>query len=1204
MLRFDRRRHQQVRRGAIVPLTAVLMLPLVGMLAFALDVGLLALARSQTQSAADAAALAGARKLNGDYTGSTNGNFGLVQGASEASIANNRIASKLVSDTNPQTGDPFGSLTTKIGSYRYDTSANKFYQDYSATGPTPPTEASGAVIPWSLVKATVTYRYNGNFSKLWGAQGFDVTATATAAHRPRDIAVVVDFSGSMGFDSNLGVPWSGDRDRTNNPDKAYPRFGHYSYAAGLQNGTNQHAYDLYQGASPNPSDRDYNLGNITVNPKNVNASFLDAEPIVHDFVTRSGSSLVQAWQPSNFPSVSSDSYTPPSVNNGVNASSNTFQDVPGGDNFKLINMNASTGTAYARNVTELTGATSNTTRRSVATSTSDADFEVFGYSFFGDPASGFPTSGYKEISEEAFPATDNLGRTPQRFAGYTQGPRYWGKTFFLWPSDPRRPVTASDRLVWNGTAWVTNAEPGMLNKWLADLDRNWILLPNGRRTTSSSASVVGMTRYAAGAYDALLANWPLDSTGALRSSYWTRAQVERFLRGEDPTTGADIRPASNYTSSYNSTPTSSTPVAESWGSSTYVARPTVDGGGAYVTGSTTAFWTGPVIDRTSGSGLPANAANYPKVNFAQLGSNTANNLLVEGLTTNSTATFNVAPSPALLGPSDAIPSAQPSWSSAPTQAQIDAQIARLILGLYDNIQANFDWRARYFTAPSTSSAWPSNASLYASKSVQSSTGFYLRTPAPEGNSTSYHINYPAVLKWLKESGPNPFPANLRCGRIVYYNAIPDTITLPNPSDPDERFWKEYIDFVLGFRPVTPNPGTYGDSHHYTGYGRDFPFNGSSISSNPSDTTVVAIRSRTSGGSSDRASHKRLAPYMNYGDNPMRPKTRLWFGPMTMVDFLTQQNLGNPFGGTRQYLSLCPGACNQSQSISCKLGVRGALLDSKQNHPNDRASLIFFSGAEMNSLSPKRFRTVRSPMSQDFDKMTEYLFFPPATVGTGTSEINWTDGEMNEVPSSNGGTCYDLALMLAYNQFSSESTLLNADSGGVNGQAGGLGRHGAQKIVIFESDGMANTKCNIPTFIDNGQYKRYYRVRAADSITLSSVSSWTSTSLLSVSQKIGASLASGGYTATNRPAMIHTIGFGFLFESSYTGTDKDAALATFKAMQNAANVDDTTDGSTLYTGSEIADYKIVTGTSTQRIEKMKAAFAKILQEKSIALALIE
>ena len=1193
---------QSKRRGAILPLAAVMMLPLVAMLAFALDVGLLAMSRSQTQAAADAAALAGARKLNGDYTGSNNGNYSAVQGAANASIANNRIVSKLVSDSNPQTGTTYGSLTTQIGAYRYNTTTNAFYQDLSNAGPSPSTDSTGAIVPWSLVKANVTYHYNGNFSKIWGSLGYDVSAHATAAHRPRDLAVIVDFSGSMGFDSNLGVTWGGERERTNNPDKAYPRFGHYSYAVSQQNGSSADAYDMYQGASPNPSDRDYNLGNITVNPKNVNSTFLDADAIVHDFMTRSGSALNQAFQPANFPSVTSDSYSPPAPSNGTATSTNTFQDLPGGDNSKLINMNATTGTNYARNVQELTAASSNTTRRGVSTSTSEYDFEINGYTHFGNPTTAFPSTGYEELADDFYPASDPMERVKQRFAGFTQGPRYWGKTFFLWPSDPRKPVTSSDRLTWNGSQWVTNANPGQLNKWLIDLDRNWILLPNGRRTGASGGSVVGMTRYAAGAYDPLLANWPLDSTGAVRGTYWTRTQVERFLRGQDPVTGADIRPASTYTQPYNATPASSTPVADAWSSAKYVTSPTTAGSAAWMYGATTAFWTGVVINRTTGSGIPSTAINYPMVDFAALSTASKHNLLVEGLTTSTASSFNVAPSPALLGIADAIPAAKPTWSSAPTQTEIDAQIARLILGLYDNIQSDFDWRKKYFTAPSTG-AWPNNSQLYTSKTVQGATGYFLQTPAASGSTSSYHVNYTEILKWIKEIGPNPFPANLRCGRIVYYSAIPTTITLPNPTDNDERFWKEYIDFVLGMRPNTPSPGNYEDTHYYTGYGRDFDFNGSSISTPPADTAVVTIRSKTTSASTDRATHARLAPYMNYGDNPMRPKTRLWFGPMTMADFLTNQNLGNPFDGGRQYLSLCPGACNQSQSISCKLGVRGALLDSKQNHPNDRACLIFFSGSEMNSLSPKRFRTVRSPMSQSFDTMTEYLFFPPATIGTGTSEISWADGTMNEVPSANGGTCYDLALMLAYNQFSSEPSLLTADSGAVTGQAGGLGRQGAQKIVIFETDGMANTKCTLPTFTNNGDYKRYYNVRAADSISLAS-SAATSCNLGPISAKIGAALSSGGYSSGNRPAMIHTIGFGFLFETSYTGTDDTTALATMKTMQNNGNVDDTTDGSTLYTGSEIADYKIITGNLTQRVTKMKSAFAKILQEKSIALTLIE
>ena len=63
----------------------------------------------------------------------------------------------------------------------------------------------------------------------------------------------------------------------------------------------------------------------------------------------------------------------------------------------------------------------------------------------------------------------------------------------------------------------------------------------------------------------------------------------------------------------------------------------------------------------------------------------------------------------------------------------------------------------------------------------------------------YSVNYNAILNFILNVGPCPFPAQLVSGRIVYYTAIPttiDTSTWP-PTDPNQRFWKDYIDYVLG-----------------------------------------------------------------------------------------------------------------------------------------------------------------------------------------------------------------------------------------------------------------------------------------------------------------------------------------------------------------------------------------------------------------------
>jgi Flp pilus assembly protein TadG len=55
------------RRGAIVPLTALLLVPLLAMMAFTIDVGWMVLVESNLQSAADSAALAGANSLMDGY---------------------------------------------------------------------------------------------------------------------------------------------------------------------------------------------------------------------------------------------------------------------------------------------------------------------------------------------------------------------------------------------------------------------------------------------------------------------------------------------------------------------------------------------------------------------------------------------------------------------------------------------------------------------------------------------------------------------------------------------------------------------------------------------------------------------------------------------------------------------------------------------------------------------------------------------------------------------------------------------------------------------------------------------------------------------------------------------------------------------------------------------------------------------------------
>ena len=84
--------------------------------------------------------------------------------------------------------------------------------------------------------------------------------------------------------------------------------------------------------------------------------------------------------------------------------------------------------------------------------------------------------------------------------------------------------------------------------------------------------------------------------------------------------------------------------------------------------------------------------------------------------------------------------------------------------------------------------------------------------------------------------------------------------------------------------------------------------------------------------------------------------------------------------------------------------------------------------------------------------------PPASVPS----ANFVD-----TPRPKGNTCFAMGLMLCYNQFAvtptTDSTLRSFVTSSPitfpSGMAGGMGRKGTQKVVIFETDGLANSNGN-------------------------------------------------------------------------------------------------------------------------------------------------
>ena len=92
------------RRGTVLPLVVLTLVSMCGLVALAIDLGLLAAAKTQCQNSADAAAMAGARSLDGSTgTGNAAQNRGDInnKGTSMWYALTTAQANQVLSDTIP-----------------------------------------------------------------------------------------------------------------------------------------------------------------------------------------------------------------------------------------------------------------------------------------------------------------------------------------------------------------------------------------------------------------------------------------------------------------------------------------------------------------------------------------------------------------------------------------------------------------------------------------------------------------------------------------------------------------------------------------------------------------------------------------------------------------------------------------------------------------------------------------------------------------------------------------------------------------------------------------------------------------------------------------------------------------------------------------------------------------------------------------------
>jgi hypothetical protein len=814
------------------------MVALCGAVALAIDVGRIAVAKLECQNAADVAAMTGARSLNGIMPQDLN-----------AATTNAKSAAAKYEIM----GEPLqsGEVVVQHGTYHYDSSELAFT----------PSMTLQAGENYNLTKVTITKTLPTTFAKVFGSKSFSVTATATAAHRPRDIAIVLDYSGSMNNESDL---WNNEsyldnsksassnpNNTSNNQETVYPKFGHYS------NEKNYSSYANYANLlcpvadGSNPLSGDPRIGKC-----NVSISALGVPPLVNDFWSNGrGAAAASAFTPA--PDASLDNYKRASGDRYLFKSGST--------------------TVFAGTLKDALGSTTRNT--------------------------SFESNGYKSIQGTAF-------------QGYTQGPRYWGKTFFIWPPDP------------------TN-----------------------------------------------------------------------------------------------------------------------------------------------------------------------------------------------------------------------------------------DWRQKFFGTNNNTKLWDSSGNWR----------------NPQGY---YTINYKNILAWIKNTGPNPFPTVLRSGNLLYYDQIPTDVpataythtTLNTAiSDANQRFWKEYIDYVIGVWRDPSNsiqaPGTPSAS-----YGPDYTFGTIKISTPPSGSN---------------------AAYMVYDDNPERPRHRLWFGPMTMIQFMSDTGI-------------LPGTAHDVSMYPMKIGVGSALQDIQNNHPNDLVAMILFNRPLYNggATGTGAFNLAQYSLTNNMQPMITSLWVPP---NSGTSDVRPWDANGSQTPRAfgdwNANTASSYGFLLAYNQFSASSTLKSLDQSTAPG-VGGRGRVGADRLIVYETDGMANQGSTPAGFTSGSYYNSYYKIQPGQKLTSAN---YSETALMQVIQNIcndntGKAVTGVGITpytpnqgypgfgSQGKPVTIHCLGFGGIFE-----TPSSALTSTVSLLQDISKL-----GGTVFpsSASDSANgYKWCIGTLEERQQRLTQAFRTIMNSRPVPITLI-
>jgi len=182
-------RHCRRRRGAVLVLTALLMIVMMALLAFSLDVGYMMTMKTELQRSVDSAALAGAGALvDGDEAATSR----VVE-----YMVRNPVGSGIVLENEDE-------LETKIAAF-LDAHEEDLDVKLGHWDPDTKTFQESSFLP-STISVTMTQpNMPLFFARVLGQDTFQISASSVAMYQPRDIVLVLDLSGSMNDDSEFGA---------------------------------------------------------------------------------------------------------------------------------------------------------------------------------------------------------------------------------------------------------------------------------------------------------------------------------------------------------------------------------------------------------------------------------------------------------------------------------------------------------------------------------------------------------------------------------------------------------------------------------------------------------------------------------------------------------------------------------------------------------------------------------------------------------------------------------------------------------------------------------------------------------------------------------------------------------------------------------------------------------------------------------------